>query len=84
MFSGLLSVHLVDLVLKVSELALEGINLLTHIVHEFVARFALTCKEEDIIIFSDLDEIPNPEKIKEILPVKEIFARLIREADAVK
>ena len=25
------------------------------------------CTEEDIIIFSDLDEIPNPEKIKEIL-----------------
>ena len=25
------------------------------------------CTDEDIIIFSDLDEIPNPEKIKEIL-----------------
>lgn len=32
-----------------------------------VGRGLLNCKEEDIIIFSDLDEIPNPDKIKEIL-----------------
>ena len=33
-----------------------------------VGRGLKDCKDEDIIIFSDLDEIPNPEKIKEILP----------------
>ena len=33
-----------------------------------VGRGLAGCKDEDIIIFSDLDEIPNPEKIKEILP----------------
>ena len=32
-----------------------------------VTRGLKDCKDEDIIIFSDLDEIPNPEKIKEIL-----------------
>ena len=32
-----------------------------------VGRGLKDCTEEDIIIFSDLDEIPNPEKIKEIL-----------------
>ncbi len=32
-----------------------------------VGRGLKDCKDEDIIIFSDLDEIPNPEKIKEIL-----------------
>lgn len=32
-----------------------------------VGRGLKNCTEEDIIIFSDLDEIPNPEKIKEIL-----------------
>lgn len=32
-----------------------------------VGRGLEGCKDEDIIIFSDLDEIPNPEKIKEIL-----------------
>lgn len=32
-----------------------------------VGRGLRNCKEDDIIIFSDLDEIPNPEKIKEIL-----------------
>lgn len=32
-----------------------------------VTRGLKDCMDEDIIIFSDLDEIPNPEKIKEIL-----------------
>ncbi|MCH5261477.1 MAG: glycosyl transferase GT17 family protein [Lachnospiraceae bacterium] len=32
-----------------------------------VGRGLQGCSEDDIIIFSDLDEIPNPEKIKEIL-----------------
>ena len=32
-----------------------------------VGRGLKNCKPDDIIIFSDLDEIPNPEKIKEIL-----------------
>lgn len=32
-----------------------------------VTRGLANCTDEDIIIFSDLDEIPNPEKIKEIL-----------------
>lgn len=32
-----------------------------------VTRGLVNCTDEDIIIFSDLDEIPNPEKIKEIL-----------------
>lgn len=32
-----------------------------------VTRGLKDCTDEDIIIFSDLDEIPNPEKIKEIL-----------------
>ena len=32
-----------------------------------VGRGLKDCADEDIIIFSDLDEIPNPEKIKEIL-----------------
>lgn len=32
-----------------------------------VGRGLTGCSEEDIILFSDLDEIPNPEKIKEIL-----------------
>ena len=32
-----------------------------------VTRGLKNCTDEDIIIFSDLDEIPNPEKIKEIL-----------------
>ncbi len=32
-----------------------------------VTRGLQDCKDSDIIIFSDLDEIPNPEKIKEIL-----------------
>ncbi|MBE5875476.1 MAG: glycosyltransferase [Lachnospiraceae bacterium] len=32
-----------------------------------VTRGLKECTDEDIIIFSDLDEIPNPEKIKEIL-----------------
>lgn len=33
-----------------------------------VGRGLVNCQDDDIIIFSDLDEIPNPEKIKEILP----------------
>ena len=33
-----------------------------------VGRGLVNCNDDDIIIFSDLDEIPNPEKIKEILP----------------
>lgn len=32
-----------------------------------VGRGLKGCTEDDIIIFSDLDEIPNPEKIREIL-----------------
>ena len=32
-----------------------------------VTRGLKDCTDEDIVIFSDLDEIPNPEKIKEIL-----------------
>lgn len=33
-----------------------------------VGRGLVDAKPEDIILFSDLDEIPNPEKIREILP----------------
>ncbi|MCR4762372.1 MAG: glycosyl transferase GT17 family protein [Lachnospiraceae bacterium] len=32
-----------------------------------VGRGLAGCTDEDIVIFSDLDEIPNPDKIKEIL-----------------
>ena len=32
-----------------------------------VGRGLVNCTDEDIIIYSDLDEIPNPEKIREIL-----------------
>lgn len=32
-----------------------------------VGRGLKNCKDDDIVIFSDLDEIPNPEKIKEIV-----------------
>ena len=32
-----------------------------------VTRGLKDCRDDDIVIFSDLDEIPNPEKIKEIL-----------------
>lgn len=32
-----------------------------------VTRGLSNCKDEDIILFSDLDEIPNPDKICEIL-----------------
>lgn len=32
-----------------------------------VGRGLKDCQDEDIIIFSDLDEIPNPDKIKEIV-----------------
>ena len=32
-----------------------------------VGRGLAGCTDEDIILFSDLDEIPNPEKVKEIL-----------------
>lgn len=32
-----------------------------------VGRGLAGCTDEDIIIFSDLDEIPNPEKVKEII-----------------
>lgn len=32
-----------------------------------VTRGLVNCTDEDIVIFSDLDEIPNPEKVKEIL-----------------
>lgn len=32
-----------------------------------VTRGLKDCTDEDIVIFSDLDEIPNPDKIKEIL-----------------
>lgn len=34
-----------------------------------VGRGLANCSDEDIIIFSDLDEIPNPEKINDILPL---------------
>lgn len=27
------------------------------------------CTDDDVIIFSDLDEIPNPDKIREILQI---------------
>ena len=32
-----------------------------------VGRGLTDCTDEDIIIFSDLDEIPNPEKVKEVI-----------------
>ena len=32
-----------------------------------VGRGLLDCKDDDIIIFSDLDEIPNPSKVEEII-----------------
>lgn len=32
-----------------------------------VGRGLIGCSDDDIIIFSDLDEIPNPEKVKEII-----------------
>ena len=32
-----------------------------------VTRALVNCSDEDVILYSDLDEIPNPEKIKEIL-----------------
>lgn len=32
-----------------------------------VGRGLVNCTDEDIVIFSDLDEIPNPEKVKEII-----------------
>ncbi|MBN1469627.1 MAG: glycosyl transferase GT17 family protein [Fusobacteriaceae bacterium] len=32
-----------------------------------VKRGLINCSEDDVIIFSDLDEIPNPEKIKECI-----------------
>lgn len=32
-----------------------------------VGRGLAECRDDDIIIFSDLDEIPNPDKVKEIL-----------------
>ena len=32
-----------------------------------VGRGLVDCKDDDIILFSDLDEIPNPEKVREIL-----------------
>ena len=32
-----------------------------------VTRGLRDCTDEDIVIFSDLDEIPNPDKIREIL-----------------
>lgn len=32
-----------------------------------VGRGLIGCSDEDIIIFSDLDEIPNPEKAKEVI-----------------
>lgn len=34
-----------------------------------VTRGLVNCTDDDIIIFSDLDEIPNPEKIQEILQI---------------
>ena len=34
-----------------------------------VGRGLKDCTDDDIIIFSDLDEIPNPEKIKQILRI---------------
>lgn len=33
-----------------------------------VARGLKDCKPDDIVIFSDVDEIPNPETLKELLP----------------
>jgi len=33
-----------------------------------VARGLANCKPDDIVIFSDVDEIPNPETLKELLP----------------
>ena len=33
-----------------------------------VARGLASCNPEDVVIFSDVDEIPNPETLKEILP----------------
>lgn len=33
-----------------------------------VARGLLGCKPEDIVIFSDVDEIPNPETLKTLIP----------------
>jgi beta-1,4-mannosyl-glycoprotein beta-1,4-N-acetylglucosaminyltransferase len=33
---------------------------------EFIKFGLLNCEDEDIILVSDLDEIPNPEKVKEI------------------
>ena len=33
-----------------------------------VARGLENCSEDDIILFSDVDEIPNPEMLKELLP----------------
>lgn len=33
-----------------------------------VARGLKDCKPDDIVIFSDVDEIPNPEMLKELLP----------------
>ncbi len=33
-----------------------------------VARGLKNCKDDDVIIFSDLDEIPNPETVKKLLP----------------
>ena len=32
-----------------------------------VGRGLKDCKDEDIIIFSDLDEIPNPDKVREVI-----------------
>ena len=32
-----------------------------------VGRGLKNCTDDDIIVFSDLDEIPNPEKVKEII-----------------
>ncbi len=32
-----------------------------------VTRGLAGCTDDDIVIFSDLDEIPNPDKIREIL-----------------
>jgi len=47
----------------------------THVRDEFqknaVKRGLAGCKDDDVIIFSDLDEIPNPEKITEIVKLME-------------
>ncbi len=32
-----------------------------------VGRGLTDCKDDDIVIFSDLDEIPNPEKVKQVI-----------------